>query len=60
MDHEHEDVLWLRFIGNREIIYIAVVYIKPKDIENHKKILQSIRNNEDTLKLSGNVVARSG
>jgi hypothetical protein len=56
VNHQHKDILWLKVIGNRQVMYIAVVYSNPKNINNHKLILKTMRNNEEELAKSGTVV----
>jgi hypothetical protein len=55
--HHHKDIMWLKVIGNRRVMYIAVIYSNPRNIDNHKLILETMRKNEEHLEKTGAVVA---
>ena len=50
----HPDILWIQIVSKKLTTYVGVVYSRPKDLENHQSImntLETIANN--ILQLQG-------
>ena len=52
----HPDILWIQIVSRTQTTHVAVVYSRPKDLVNHKLILNTLEKNKTQYSASGKVV----
>ena len=53
---DNEAILWIKVIGDVNVLYIAVVYSRPNQLKEHAKLLKTLHKNVSVLSKLGDVL----
>jgi hypothetical protein len=56
LGREHPDIQWIHMTAEKTTVYIAIVYSHPNDVQNNKRILDSLEHNLGQLRNKGRIV----